>query len=155
METVLEVITAIRNIRSEMNVPAGKKAHIILVTDPGRVDLLRSSERYFTRLASAQSVDVRKDKVGIPATAVTAVRDGVEVYIPLDELIDIEKELARLAKEKENAESELKRAQSKLSNEGFVSKAPQKVVDEERAKVEKFTGIVEGIKKRIAELENI
>ena len=86
----------------------------------------------------------------MPDDAVTAVVPGAEIYIPLEDLVDIAKELERLEKEKENLEKELERVNSKLSNEGFVSKAPAKVVEEERAKKLKYSEMYEKVLARIA-----
>ena len=92
------------------------------------------------------------DKSGIPADAVSSVIHGAEIYIPLDELIDIEKEIERLEKEKANLEGELKRVEGKLNNEGFVAKAPPKVIEEERAKKEKYQDMYNKVLERLAGL---
>ncbi len=139
MRLIIEAIRAVRNIRTQMNVPNAKKASIIFVTDESKFDLIKSADGYLKRLAFANDVMVQSDKTGISDDAAAAVIDGAEIYIPLAELIDFEKEIARLEKELETIESELKRASSKLANESFVSKAPQKLIDDEKAKVEKYS----------------
>ena len=139
MRLIIEAIRAVRNIRTQMNVPNAKKASIIFVTDESKFDLIKSADGYLKRLAFANEVMVQSDKAGISDDAAAAVIDGAEIYIPLAELIDFEKEIARLEKELETIESELKRASSKLANESFVSKAPQKLIDDEKAKVEKYS----------------
>ena len=135
MRLIIEAIRAVRNIRTQMNVPNAKKASIIFVTDESKFDLIKSADGYLKRLAFANEVMVQSDKAGISDDAAAAVIDGAEIYIPLAELIDFEKEIARLEKELETIESELKRASSKLANESFVSKAPQKLIDDEKARL--------------------
>jgi valyl-tRNA synthetase len=139
MRLIIEAIRAVRNIRTQMNVPNAKKASIIFVTDESKFELIKSADGYLKRLAFANEVMVQSDKAGSSDDAAAAVIDGAEIYIPLAELIDFEKEIARLEKELETIESELKRATSKLANESFVSKAPQKLIDEEKTKVEKYS----------------
>ena len=94
------------------------------------------------------------DHGGIPENAVTAVVDQVEIFIPLDELIDREKEIQRLEKEKANLEQELKRVHGKLSNEGFISKAPAHVVEQEREKQKKYQEMMEKVLERLSFYEN-
>ena len=152
METVISAIRAIRNIRLEMNVPVSKKANIIFAAKDRAAEVIKKSEALFVKMASASSITVQADKDGIPEDAAAAVVDGAEIYIPLDELIDFEKEIDRLAKEKENLQKELDRVNGKLNNEKFISKAPQKVVDEEKEKLAKYTQMMEQVKERLAQL---
>ena len=152
METVISAIRAIRNIRLEMNVPASQKANIIFVAKGETAKAISNSEALFAKMASASGIKVQEDKDGIPEDAAAAVVDGAEIYIPLDELIDFEKEIERLTKEKENLQKELDRVNGKLSNERFVSKAPQKVVDEEKEKLVKYQQMFDNVSERLVNL---
>lgn len=145
-------IRAVRNIRQEMNVPVSRKAHIIFVAGGRSAEVIRTSESLFARLAYASGISLQNDKSGIPEDAAAAVVPGAEIYIPLDELIDFEKEMERLTKEKENLEKELNRVNGKLRNESFLSKAPQKVVDEEKAKLVKYKQMYDNVTERLDNL---
>ena len=139
-----------------MGVAPSRKAHVILVTaDDTIARTFTDGLPFLERLASVSSVDTQKDKEGIPATAVAAMFEGGEIYMPLEDLIDISKELDRLAKEKEKIEGELKRVEGKLSNESFVSKAPEKVIAAEREKQAKYAEMYKSIVDRIEILSNI
>ena len=132
---IMAAIRAVRNRRSEMNVPPSKKAQLLIATSYG--DTFREGATYFTRLAFASDVKVAPsfDSDG----CVSVVTADATIYIPLDELVDTEKEKARLKKDKKNTESELARIQGKLSNQGFLSKAPEAVVNAEKEKLQKLT----------------
>ena len=150
MQIVMDAIRSIRNLRTQMNVVPSKKAKVIVVTE--NKALFEGTEIFFEKLASASETLIQSDKSGIGDNAVNAVVEGAEVFIPLDELVDKEKELERLTAEKQKLEGEIKRVESKLSNESFVAKAPQKVVDEERAKGEKYRAMLEKV---LESLENL
>ena len=150
MELIMEAITAIRNRRAEMNVPPSKKAKVIIVTD--KADVFSKGAMFFEKLASASEAVVQGDKSGISENAVNVVVPGAEIFLPLDELVDKEKELERLNAEKKKLEGEIKRVEGKLNNEGFVSKAPQKVIDEEKAKGVKYKEMLEKVLESIESL---
>ncbi|MGE5613829.1 MAG: valine--tRNA ligase [Bacillota bacterium] len=154
MDMVMNAIKAVRNIRVEMSVPPSKKSKLIFVAGPDESTILRNAEKLFIRLAGASEIAVQPDKAGIPDNAVAAVIAGAEIYIPLEDLIDIKKEIERLEKEKEYLEKELERVDSKLANEGFVSKAPLKLVEEEKAKKVKYAGMYEKVTERLNSLKN-
>ena len=150
MTTLMGAIRSIRNIRSEMNVAPSRKAHVILVTpDESIAKTFRDGLPFLERLASVSSLDTQRNKDGIPATAVAALFAGGEAYMPLDDLIDISKELERLSKEKDRLEGELKRVAGKLANEAFVSKAPEKVINAEKEKQSKYQEMYDNITDRI------
>ena len=159
MEFIIEVIRTVRNIRQGMNVPPSKKAQLAVVIPSAHTcEVLNASKAFFERLASASDItavlseeDVRDIDL---QDAVTGIVANAKIYIPLNELIDFDKELERLAKEKETIESELKRVNSKLGNESFVSKAPEKVVAEEKAKLEKYTAMYESVCQRIEQIKS-
>ena len=150
MELIMEAITAIRNRRAEMNVPPSKKAKVIIVTD--KTNVFSKGAMFFEKLASASEAVVQNDKSGISENAVNVVVPGAEIFLPLDELVDKEKELERLNAEKKKLEGEIKRVEGKLNNEGFVSKAPQKVIDEEKAKGIKYKEMLEKVLESIESL---
>lgn len=151
MTLIMDAISAVRNRRAEMNVPPSKKAKMIIVTQ--RPEIFEKGTAFFEKLASASSVEIKTDKDGIDANAVNIVVAEAEIYLPMSELVDKDKELARLNAEKKKLEGEIKRVEGKLSNQGFVSKAPQKVVDEERAKGEKYKGMLEKVLENIKAME--
>ncbi len=153
MSLILDAIRSIRNIRAQMTVPPSRKAHVIFVTAPEKVFLFANAKPYLMRLAYAADVSVQITKEGIPEDAAAAAVEGAEIFLPLEDLIDFAKEIERLEKEKRNLEGELNRVTAKLANEGFLAKAPQKVVEEERAKREKFHGMYQSVSERLAALK--
>ena len=153
MDVMMDGIRNVRNVRSEMNVPPSKKAKVIMVPSEDKLEAVEAGKDYFKTLASASEVEVRADEAGIPEDAVSVVIDGVKIFIPLDELVDFEKELERLNKEKAKLEGEIKRVNGKLSNHGFLAKAPQKLVDEEKAKKEKFEEMMKSVEERLASIQ--
>lgn len=154
MTLIMNAIKNIRNIRAEMNVPPSRKAKLIfVVSDNDKRQVLAQAESFFMRLASASEVMVQSDRKGISKDALSSVIAGAEIYIPLEELIDIEKEIERLQKEKQNLEKELDRVNSKLGNEGFVSKAPAKVIEEEKGKRIKYQEMYDKVIERLAGLK--
>ena len=154
MKIIMDAIRNIRNIRVEMNVPPAKRAKMIFVTTgESEKTTLTEGAAFFQRLAGASEIVVQQSKDGIPPDAVGTVIAGVEIFIPLDELIDIEKEIERLSKEKANLEDEIKRVDTKLGNEGFVAKAPPKVIEEEKAKREKYKDMYSKVVARIESLK--
>ena len=150
MNLIMDGIRNVRNVRAEMNVPPSKKARIIIVPTGDKRPAMEDGKEYFKSLASASEVEIQDNKDGIPEDAVSVVIDGVELFIPLDELVDFEKEKERLNKERDKAISEIKRVEGKLNNPGFVNKAPAKLVEEEKAKKEKFEEILKTIEERLA-----
>ncbi|MBR3342192.1 MAG: valine--tRNA ligase [Clostridiales bacterium] len=150
MNTMIDAIRGIRAVRKNMDVAPSRKAHIIVVTPSDKIaKMFTDGEGFLERLASVSSLETRNSKDGIPATAVTAVFGGGEIYIPLEDLIDIAKELERLDKEKTRLDGEIKRLNDKLSNESFVSKAPAAVVEQERAKLAKYEEMYANLSDRI------
>ena len=150
---MIEAIKRIRNIRHEMNVPSAKKAHIISVTTDGeKARILSECEPMLRNLAYCAGLTVKDNKDGIARDAATVQLEGAVLYMPLEELIDIAKEIERLTAEKQNLEKEIARLSGKLSNEGFVSKAPAAVVEGERAKLEKYRSIYESTAQRLRDM---
>ena len=153
MTLIMDAISAVRNRRAEMNVPPSKKAKTIIVTD--KPEIFSQGEAFFIKLASASEVEVRVDKDGIDANAVNVIVPGAEIYLPMSELVDKDKELARLNAEKKRLEGEIKRVEGKLNNQGFVSKAPKKVVDEEKAKGVKYKDMLDKVLENIKAMEDM
>ncbi len=148
MKRIIDVITAIRNRRSEMNVPASRKVPLYIQT-AYRGDF-EASSAFLIRLASASSIHFEKDYD--PENCVSIVTDSASVFIPLFELLDVEKEKERLAGEKEKVLMEIERIQKKLSNEQFVSKAPEKVVAAEREKLKAYEATLAGVEESLRTL---
>ncbi len=149
MDKVIDAIGAIRLRRAEMNVPPSKKAKLIIVSDY-KDSFNEATSVFFEKLAYASEVtlaDGCDDE-----TAVSIVTDSAKLFIPMAEIIDIEKEKARLEKEKQTAISEIERVEKKLSNESFVAKAPAAVIDGEKAKKAKYTEMLSNIEEMIAKL---
>ena len=151
MQIIMDAIRSVRNIRSQMNVVPSKKAKVIIVAKDTSV--FEGSAIYFEKLASASETVVTDTKDGIDDNAVNVVVEGATIYIPLDDLVDRAKEIERLEKELKTLEGEIKRVEGKLSNPGFVSKAPQKVIEEEKAKGEKYAKMLEEVKESLAKLK--
>ena len=150
IDMLISAIKAIRNRRAEMNVPPSKKAALYIVTN--HTDVFSDATAvFFEKLASASHVVVCENYSG--DDAVQIITDSAAVYIPLAEMVDFEKELERLNKEKENVLKEISRIEGKLSNEGFVSKAPAAVVDGERAKLSKYRDTLTGIEAAIEKIK--
>ena len=153
MESMMELIRNIRNIRLEMNVPVKKRTAMILVAASEEMKpYCEQAAKYFMKLAGAENVTVQLNKEGIPADAVCAISKIAESYIPLAELVDKEKEIERVAKELEHMESEVKFHEGKLNNPGFVNKAPESKVAEEKKKLEEAVTMVAKLKQRLESL---
>ena len=148
MELVISAIRQIRNRRAEMNVPPSKKTKMFIVS-PEKTAFSKETEYFFIKLAGASEVSFPDDHSD--EGSVRIISDKAVVFIPLADMIDIEKEIARLCDEKTKMLSEIERIDKKLSNEGFVAKAPAAVVEGERAKragyAEKLALIEENIEK--------
>ena len=153
VEMIKEAVRSIRGVRTEMNVPPSKKATVYVVAEDASVrETFEKGKIFFATLASASEVLVQSDKNGIADDAVSAVIPQAVIYIPFAELVDIEKEIQRLEKEEGRLEKELARVNGMLSNERFISKAPQAKIDEAQGKLEKYTQMMEQVKERLAQL---
>jgi valyl-tRNA synthetase len=152
MNYVIEAIKALRNVRAEMNVPPSRKAKVLIRTTEGR-EAFEKGRTYFEKLASASEVEFIETKEEATDNMVSTITKGAELFMPLLDLVDIEKELERLNKEKEKLEKEIDRVEKKLSNERFVSKAPEAVVNEEKEKGEKYKEMFNSVVERINSLQ--
>ncbi len=156
MQSVMDLIRSIRNIRAEMGVPPSRKASITLVAhDAKDVPALEACSPYILKLGGAESVRVQLDKSGIAKDAVSAVSALAEAFIPLADLVDLEKERERLNKEAERARADIARIEAKLANAGFVAKAPGRVIEEERVKLENSKTMLEKLEARINDYQAI
>ena len=153
MELAMDGIRNIRNARAEMDVPPSKKAKVIIVPTEDKKLAVEATKEYFITLASASMVEIAETEENIPEDAVSVVINGAKIFIPLDELVDFEKEKERLTKEKAKLEGEIKRVNGKLSNQGFLAKAPESLVNEEKAKKEKFEEMMKSVLERLENIE--
>ena len=154
VEIIKEAVRSIRNVRTGMNVPPSKKAKVFVTAEDEKIrKIFENGEIFFAPLAHASQVIVQKDKTGIEDDAVSAVTAKAVIYMPFAELVDVEKEIERLKKEEEKLTKELARVNGMLGNERFISKAPKAKVDEERAKLERYTAMMEQVKERLAQLQ--
>ena len=154
IELMKEAIKNIRNIRAEMNVAPSKKAKVFVVSENEDVrNIFEHGKVFFATLAYASEVVVQADKTGIDDDAVSTVIHNVVIYMPFAELVDIAKEKERLSKEREKLIKEVERVEKKLSNQGFVSKAPEKVIAEEKAKMEKYSTMLKAVEEQIERLK--
>ena len=155
IEYIKSGIKGIRNARAEMNIIPSRKSNQIFVTKHEEVkEIIKNGERYFLNLASAEEIQILDDKTKITEDTISVVLDKCEVFLPLKELIDFEKEIERLEKEKEKLEGEIKRVVGKLSNEGFTSKAPAKVIDGEKEKQRKYEDMLENVVERLESIKS-
>ena len=152
IEVLKSIITNIRNIRANMNVVPSRKTNLIYVTEKYK-ELINSSSEFLKKLGYADEITIEKNKDNIPSNAVSIVQEGLEVFIPFEELVDVKKELERLKGEKEKLEAEVARASKMLANKGFVEKAPKAKIEEEEAKLKKYKEMLETVEKRIKEME--
>ncbi len=153
IETIKEAVRGIRNVRSEMNVPPSRKASVFVVSEEQKIlDIFTEGKLFFASLAYASEVAMQRDKAGIPEDAVSVVIPGATLYMPFAELVDIAQEVERLQKEEKRLEGELARVNGMLSNERFLSKAPEAKIQEEKEKLAKYTQMMEQVKLRLQQL---
>ena len=154
IEVLKEAIRGIRNVRTGMNVPPSRKAQVYVVTEKENIaSIFNEGKLFFAPLAYASEVFVQSDKTGIADDAVSVVIENATVYMPFAELVDISQEIERLEKEEKRLQSEIARSNGMLSNEKFVSKAPAAKVEEEKAKLTKYTQMLEQVQTRLASLK--
>ena len=154
VDTIKAAVRAIRNLRTGMNVPPSRKAKVYVVSAKEDVrHIFESSKSFFATLGYASEVHVQEDKTGIDENAVSTLIHDAAVYIPLEELVDIDKEIERLEKEAAKLAGEIKRASGMLANPKFVDKAPAAKVEEEKAKLAKYTEMSEQVAERLAQLK--
>ena len=151
---VKELVKGIRNLRTEMDVPPSRKAKVFIVSeDKALCETFESMKKTYQNLISASEIDVQSDKAGIEEDAVSVVIPGAVVYMPLEDLVDMEKEKERLLKEEERLKKELARSHGMLNNEKFVSKAPAAKIQEEKDKLAKYEQMMATVQERLAQMK--
>lgn len=153
VDTIKDAVRGIRNLRAEMNVPNSKKATVYVVSEKEEIrNIFEDAKVFFATLGFASEVIVQTDKTGIADDAVSTVIHDAVVYMPFAELVDIDKEIERLKKEQKRLEGEIKRCNGMLNNPNFVGKAPAAKIEEEKAKLEKYTGMLATVEERLTQL---
>ena len=155
MNAIMDSIKAIRNMRAEVNANPGKKIPAIMLVSEDLREVVAHNDSYIKLLGGIDNLELRPLNGEKPENAMAAVVTGIEVYLPLAGLIDVEKETLRLSKELAAMEKDLQRAGGKLNNAGFLAKAPEDVIAKERAKYEELSGKIEAVKKRMAYLAEL
>ena len=153
LEMAMAVIKSIRNIRAEADAAPSRKLTAVILCADGKEPVVRAGERYITKIANITDITFAASKADVPEEVMSAVVAGAEIFIPLDDIMDYEAELDRLRKEKKKLEGEVKRVVGKLSNEGFIKKAPEKVINEEKAKQVKYEEMLAKVCDRLAVVE--
>ena len=151
-ETVMAIIKGLRNLRAQVNAPMSKKVDLYVVTEEKK--LIERTSSYIEKLAGVNTITFVQSKADIKEKVLSCVLAGFEIYVPLGELVDVEKELARLKTELEKIESEIAFSSNKLNNPGFAAKAPKAVVDKEREKLAANNEIKAKLLASIEEYEN-
>ena len=153
VDTIKDAVRGIRNLRAEMNVPNSKKATVYVVSEKEEIrNIFEDAKVFFATLGFASEVIVQTDKTGIADDAVSTVIHDAVVYMPFAELVDIDKEIERLKKEQKRLEGEIKRCNGMLNNPNFVGKAPAAKIEEEKEKLEKYTGMLATVEERLTQL---
>lgn len=151
IEKIKQIIIGIRNIRTNMNVHPAKKSTLIFVTENDE-EMIINSQEFIKKLGFADKIIVQGNKNNIPQNAMSVLSEELEVYLPFDELVDIEEEKKRLQGEKQKLEAEVERASKMLSNPGFVNKAPENKIKEEKEKLERYKQMLENVEERLSKL---
>ena len=151
IEKIKEIIIGIRNIRNNMNVHPSKKSKLVFVTEEYK-NVIENSKTFLEKLGFANEIIVQNDKAGIDSNAISILLDGIETYIPFEELVDLEAEKQRLQEEKQKLIYEVERCEKMLSNPGFVNKAPEVKVNAEKEKLEKYKAMLENTEERLKNL---
>ena len=153
IEFAMSAIRAIREMRVEAECAPSKKLDLVILSDSEKLDGIKKVEKHIVDIGNLNGVSYAMDKSEVPSDATVKVIAGAEMYVPMADLIDYAVELEKLTKEEKRLEGEVKRGEGKLSNEGFVSKAPQKIIDEEKAKLEEYKEMLEKVRKSLATLK--
>ena len=152
IENLKEIIVGIRNIRANMNIHPSKKAELIFVTKDYEEDIKESKE-FLLKLGFGKEIKIQKDKSGIESNAISIISNGIELYMPFEDLVDINEEIERLEKEKEKLEAEVARGEKMLSNPGFVNKAPEAKIKAEQEKLANYKEMLAKVEERIKSMK--
>ena len=153
VENLKEVIIGIRNVRANMNIHPSKKADLIFVTSKYKEEIEESKD-FILKLGFGKNIKVQENKDGIAANAISIISNGIELYMPFEDLVDIKEEIERLEKEKQKLVSEVERGEKMLSNSGFINKAPEAKVNAEKEKLENYKKALETVKERLKNLNS-
>ncbi len=153
LELAMEAIRAIRNIRAEADAAPSKKLRAVIYADAADMEFVKSAERYIKGMANITEIEFITDKANVPEDVMSAVIAAAEIYIPSDDLLDYKAEFERLTKEKKKLEGEVARVTGKLSNQGFVNKAPEKVIAAEKEKKTMYEDMLAKVIERLAMVE--
>ena len=148
---IKDIIVEIRNIRTKMNVHPSKKSKLIFVTTKYKKEI-EDSKQFINKLGFGNEVNIKETEEEIPSNAISIIRDDLKLFIPFEDLVDIEQEKMRLEEEKKKVLSEITRAEKMLSNPGFTSKAPKAKIEEEEAKLVKYKAMLEDIENRLSNM---
>jgi valyl-tRNA synthetase len=148
---IMNIITEIRNIRSKMNVHPSKKTKLIFVTKTAQKEIEQSTT-FLEKLGFANKIEIQENNENIPEMQVTIISKNMEVHIPFEELVDIEEEKKRLEEEKKKLEAEVARGEKMLSNPGFVSKAPEKKINEEKEKLANYKELLQNVTQKLEKM---
>ena len=151
IEKMKKLIVEIRNIRTKMNVHPTKKSKLLIISNSIEKEI-KEAEEFLLKLGFANEIVIVKDEKEVPQNAVSIVVDELKVFIPFEELVDIEEERKRLEGEKAKLEAEVLRGEKMLSNPGFVNKAPEAKVNEEKAKLENYKQMLQNVEERLKSL---
>ena len=151
IETLKTIIVGIRNLRTNLNVHPSKKSKLIFVTNTAK-EMLEECKPMIQKLGFASEIQIQENKENIPQNAMSVLADGMEVYLPFEDLVDVEAEKQRLQTEKERLISEVQRAEKMLSNPGFVNKAPESKINEEKEKLAKYQDMLAKVEERMKSL---
>ena len=151
VEKLKDIIVDIRNTRANMNVHPSKKTKLIFVTSEYEKAIKESNE-FLIKLGFATDIEIKNEKSGIPENAIAILKDGIELYIPFEELVDIKEEIKRLEIEISRLESEVARCNKMLSNPGFINKAPESKINEEKEKLAKYEEMLNASKERLEKI---
>ena len=151
IEKIKDIIVEIRNIRTKMNVHPSKKSKLIFVTTKYKKEI-EDSKQFINKLGFGNEVNIKETEEEIPSNAISIIRDDLKLFIPFEDLVDIEQEKMRLEEEKKKVLSEITRAEKMLSNPGFTSKAPKVKIEEEEAKLVKYKSMLEDIENRLSNM---
>jgi len=153
LDMTMAAVRSIRNIRAEAEAAPSRKMRAVILSKGKEKERIKAAERYIKNLANVTEIVFTEDKNEIPDEVTSSVIHGAEIYIPMDDLVDYNAEFERLTKEKSRLEGEVKRITGKLQNEGFVSKAPEKIINEEKQKLAKYEEMLTKIMTRLPIVE--
>ena len=152
VENLKEIIVGIRNVRANMNIHPTKKADLIFITKEYKAEI-EASKDFILKLGFGKNLKVQANKTGIATNAISIMANGIEVYMPFEDLVDIKEEIERLEKEKTRLEAEVLRGEKMLSNPGFVNKAPEAKINEEKAKLENYKQMLKTVEERLGSMK--